>query len=160
QEILDGSGSATNPPARIGFEPGSRWHYSGDGYLVVQQLLMDVSGRSFPELMRKEVFDKIGMHESTFEQPLPSSLARSAAAGTHRDGTAVRGRWHVQPEMAAGGLWTTPSDLARLAIDLSLSLRGEGTHLLSAQMARTMLSAHFREGVMNILGTERDPDAM
>ena len=121
---------------------------------------MDVSGLSFPELMRKELFDRIGVRESTFDQPLPSSSARSAAAGTHRGGTAVRGRWHVQPEMAAGGLWTTPSDLARLAIDLSLSLRGEAGHLLSPQMTRAMLSAHFPDGVINILGTNRDPDTM
>jgi CubicO group peptidase (beta-lactamase class C family) len=160
REILDGSGVANNPPVRVGFEPGSRWNYSGDGYLVVQQLLMDVSGLRFPELMRKELFDRVGMRDSTFEQPLPSALTSSAASGTLRNGKAVAGRWHVQPEMAAGGLWTTPSDLARLAIDLALALGRKENHLLSPQMTRAMLSAHHRDGVINILGTKGDPDAM
>lgn len=159
-QILDGLPPATNPPMRVGFEPGTRWHYSGDGYLVVQQLMTDVSGQSFPQFMRTAVFEKLGMHDSTYEQPLPERRAASAASGTLMDGTAVQGRWHVNPEMAAGGLWSTPTDLAKLAIELALSMQGKANHLLTQEITRDLLTPQWKEGVINILGTKQDPDQM
>ena len=159
-QVLRGAPPATNPPVHVGFPVGSKWHYSGDGYLVVQQLMVDVTGEAFPRLMSELVFDKLGMRSSTFEQPLPGSMAAAAAAGTLRDGTPVPGRWHVQPEMAAGGLWTTPSDLGRLAIEIALSAKGRANHVLSQRMTLSMLSPHWDKGVINILGPPGHPDRM
>ena len=101
--------------------------------------MIDVTGQQFPELMRSAVFTKIGMADTTYEQPLPLNRATTAASGTLLDGAPVDGRWHVNPEMAAGGLWSTPSDLAKLAIEISLSLQGKANHLLSQRMAREMI---------------------
>jgi CubicO group peptidase (beta-lactamase class C family) len=81
-QILDGVPPATNAPIRVGFEPGTQWHYSGDGYLVIQQLVTDVSGQSFPEFMRTAVFEKLRMNDSTYEEPLPAGRTKAAAAGT------------------------------------------------------------------------------
>lgn len=159
-EILDGQPPANNPPMRVGYAPGSEWRYSGDGYLVIQQLLVDVSGQSFPDLMRSAVFDRLGMHDSSYQEPLPADRAGDAASGTLFDGSAVKGRWHVNPEMAAGGLWSTPTDLAKLAIELALSMQGKANHILSQTMTRDMLTAHWQKGVINILGTQDDPDGM
>jgi CubicO group peptidase (beta-lactamase class C family) len=159
-QVLNGESPATNPPVRLGFEPGSKWHYSGDGYLVLQQLMVDTAGRPFADLMRELVFEKLGLSRTTFEQPLPSELARSAAAGTRFDGTPVEGRWHVSPEQAAAGLWSTPTDLAMLAIEIALSARGQSNRVLSRSLAGEMLSPHVTQGVINILGTAEDPDRM
>ena len=160
-EVLDGLKPARNPPVRLGAAPGSNWRYSGDGYLVVQQLMMDVAGKPFPQLMRELVFDKLGMRSSTFDQPLPHALDSLAAAGTLADGTPVQGRWRVSPEMAAAGLWTTPSDLARLAIGLARAAQQAAAgHVLSKALAEDMLRPHVKEGVINILGSPEDPDAM
>lgn len=93
--------------------------------MCIEQLLMtDVSGVPFPEIMRRRVFEPIGMSSSTYEQPLPRERAALAASGTYATGTEVAGRWHVYLEMAAAGLWTTPADLAKLAIELALSTQG------------------------------------
>jgi hypothetical protein len=63
--------------------------------------------------------------------------------------------------MAAGGLWTTPTDLAALAIVLARAARGEGpAELLSHRLAGEMLAPHTTAGVFNILGTPQDPDVM
>lgn len=160
-QVLDGAKPANNPPVRLGATPGSKWRYSGDGYLVVQQLMIDVTGKPFPQLMRELVLDKLGMRSSTFEQPLPHALDSLAARGTSRDGTPVAGGWHVSPEMAAAGLWTTPTDLARLAIGVARAAQRDGAgHVLSGARAQDMLEPHAREGVINILGTPDDPDAM
>lgn len=85
-QILDGLPSARNPAVRVGSSPGSAWRYSGDGYLVVQQLMMDVTNEQFPQLMRERVFDRLAMRNSTFEQPLPPERASFAASGTLANG--------------------------------------------------------------------------
>jgi CubicO group peptidase (beta-lactamase class C family) len=159
-QILDGQPPATNPAVRVSFMPGSKWQYSGDGYLVVQQLMIDVSGRSFAELMRELVFARLDMRRTTFEQPLPNDLSASAAAGTRIDGSQVRGKWHVTPELAAAGLWSTPTDLAKVAIEVALSAQGKANRVLSRNRTVDMLAPHVSDGVINILGTAEDPDAM
>jgi len=160
RQILDGVPPATNAPIRVGFEPGTQWQYSGDGYLVIQQLVTEVSGQRFPEFMRTTVFQELGMNDTTYEEPLPAERTASAAAGTLMDGGAVPGGWHVNPEMAAGGLWSTPSDLAKLAIELALSAQGKANHVLTQTIAREMITPHWKDGVVNILGTKQDPDQM
>jgi CubicO group peptidase (beta-lactamase class C family) len=159
-QILDGQAPATNPPVRVGFAPGSRWRYSGDGYLVAEQLMADVSGETFPRLMKALVFDPLGMGETTFEQPLGPDRASQAASGTLASGAAVAGGWRVQPEMAAGGLWTTPGDLAKLAIEVALASRGQSRRVLSTPTAKAMIAPHWTKGVANILGSPQSPDAM
>lgn len=159
-QILRGEAPATTPAVRVTYVPGSRWEYSGSAYLVAQQLMEDASGESFPALARRLIFDRLRMTNSTFEQPLPKSFAARAAAGTLINGKAVDGGWRVQPEMAAGGLWTTPTDLARLAIELALAAHGRSHKVLSKQTARAMIEPHWRTGVINILGTGSSPDMM
>lgn len=160
RQILDGLPPANNDPMRVGYVPGSKWQYSGDGYLVIQQLMTDTTGESFPQLMRELVFDKLGMHDTTFEEPLPAARVPSAAAGTLMNGKPVPGRWHVTPEMAAGGLWSTPTDLAKLAIEIALSERGKSNQILSRESTDQMLRPHWTKDVINILGTSQNPDAM
>jgi CubicO group peptidase (beta-lactamase class C family) len=107
------------------------------------------------------VFDKLGMRSSTFDQPLPHALDSLAASGTLADGTPVPGRWHVSPEMAAAGLWTTPTDLAKLAIGLARAAQPDTAgQVLPRALAEDMLGPHATAGVINILGTPEDPDAM
>jgi CubicO group peptidase (beta-lactamase class C family) len=98
--------------------PGTQLRYSGGGITVAQQLIVDVLGQPFPKIMRDLVLDPLDMKHSTYEQPLPESWARSAATAHPSKNRPVDGKWHVYPEMAAAGLWTTPSDLARAGAEL------------------------------------------
>jgi CubicO group peptidase (beta-lactamase class C family) len=138
-EILDGEKPANTGPIRLEAAPGSHWKYSGGGYTVMQQLLLDVSRQPFPELLHDIVLSPIGMTRSTYEQPLREEL-RSGAATPHKaQGAPVAGGFHTYPEMAAAGLWTTPTDIARFAIEIQRSLRGDANHVLSAEMTKSML---------------------
>jgi CubicO group peptidase (beta-lactamase class C family) len=130
-QILNGESPANSAPIVVDFVPGSEWRYSGGGYVVMEQAVRDVTGTTFPALMRERVLGPIGMEHSTFEQPLPEALWDSAGSGYYASGTAVPGQHHIYPEMGAAGLWTTPSDLARFLIELQLSLRGESNNVLS-----------------------------
>jgi CubicO group peptidase (beta-lactamase class C family) len=139
-DILDGKKSTNSEPVVVDFVPGSKMRYSGGGFCVLQQLLIDVTGKSFPVIMKETVLSKLGMSDSTFDQPLPASQSVYAATGYDEEGAAVPGRWRVYPEMAPAGLWTTPSDLAIFAIELLKSREGKANRVLSSSMTRQMLT--------------------
>ncbi|MEO6526437.1 MAG: serine hydrolase [Gemmatimonadaceae bacterium] len=139
-QVLDGAQPANTPPIRVDLEPGSTWRYSGGGYTVMQQMMLDVTGQTFPDYMRSVVIEPVGMSASSFEQPLPTTLAAKTATGHSNQRLAVPGRWHVYPEMAAAGLWTTPTDLARFAIEVQQAYAGKSSRVISPGMARQMLT--------------------
>jgi len=139
-DILDGRKPANTPAIRVDLVPGSTERYSGGGYTIMQLLLTDVTGESFPQLLKNLVLDKIGMQHSTYQQPLPADWAANAASGYRDKGDPVPGKWHVYPEMAAAGLWTTASDLARFAIEIQKSREGRANHVLSRDMTNQMLT--------------------
>ncbi|GAB3958546.1 hypothetical protein GCM10028805_53080 [Spirosoma harenae] len=139
-QILDGTAPANTPPVRVDFVPGSRWRYSGGGYTVMQQLMVDVTGAGFPEFMKNKVLLPLGMKHSTYQQPLAPELAKLTATGHYNNRRVVEGRWHIYPEMAAAGLWTTPSDLARFAISIQKAYAGKSGSMLSQSMTRQLLT--------------------
>ncbi|GAA4436114.1 hypothetical protein GCM10023091_13630 [Ravibacter arvi] len=139
-QILDGTAPANTPPVRVDFVPGSRWRYSGGGYTVMQQLMVDVTGAAFPEFMKNNVLAPLGMKNSSYQQPLPPELANLTATGHYNNRSLVEGRWHIYPEMAAAGLWTTASDLARFAISIQNAYAGKSGSVLSQSMTRQMLT--------------------
>jgi len=106
----------------------------------MQQLLVDVTGRSFPDVMRTEVLQPLAMTRSTYDQPLPQHLTGNAASGHNPQGAVIKGKWYTHPEMAAAGLWTSPSDLARYAIEVQLSAAGKSNRVLKQPMAAQMLT--------------------
>jgi CubicO group peptidase (beta-lactamase class C family) len=136
-DVLDGKGNT--PEIRVWKQPDLSWRYSGGGYTILQLLLSDQSGVPFPALMRDSVLKPLHMNHSTYEQPLPEALRAMAASGYDRSGKKVDGDWHVYPEMAAAGLWTTPRDLAKYLIAIQNANLGD-TRLLSPKMTHAMLT--------------------
>jgi CubicO group peptidase (beta-lactamase class C family) len=137
-EILEGKPPATNPPVRHEAPPGT-YRYSSGGITVLELLLTELTGQSFPALMAELVLEPVGMRRSTFVQPLPEDLAGNAAAAHDEQGAPVPGRWRVYPAAAAGGLWATPVDLARFAMAIQASYSGERGSLLRQETAQEML---------------------
>ncbi|MGC2464335.1 MAG: serine hydrolase [Candidatus Acidiferrum sp.] len=139
-QILNGEKPANTDPIRVDVVPGTLWRYSGGGFVVLQTLLVDVTGKPFPQLMRELVLRPAGMLHSTYDQPLPKNLWPEAATPYRPNGDPVKGGWHTYPEMAPAGLWTTPSDLARVAIEVQNEYVGKSSKILSQSMARQMLT--------------------
>lgn len=139
-QILDGEAPANSSAVRVDVLPGSTWRYSGGGYTVAQLLMIDATGQDFPTLMQERVLAPFGMGSSTFVHPLPAEWLPRAAAGVLPDRTAVPGKRHTYPEMAAAGLWTTSQDLALFALEMQRALRGESEHLVQSR-ATDMLQA-------------------
>jgi CubicO group peptidase (beta-lactamase class C family) len=118
QQILDGEAPANTEAVRVVRPPGDAYQYSGGGYTLMQLVIEDATAEPFAQTMQRVVLGPLGMRASTFEQPLPEDRHAQAATGYRVDGTPVVKDWHVYPEQAAAGLWTTPSDLLRVAEEM------------------------------------------
>jgi CubicO group peptidase (beta-lactamase class C family) len=134
-------------------EPGTRFRYSGGGFMVLQVLLEDVTGRSFNALMEEDILRPLGMAASTFEPFRPPYEARMAC-GHHEDGAPVA--WRQTPGLAAAWLHTTAPDLARFMIAVYRANRLGETNVIRPRTARMMLTptgtAEGRYGALTSLG--------
>lgn len=158
-QVLDGEKPANTKPIRIETEPGSKWNYSGGGFTIMQQAVIDGTKQPFPKLLQETVLTPIGMRHSSYQQPLPKTLQSSAAVPYDRNGTAVPGGAHTYPEMAAAGLWTTPSDILLYCMEVQHSLKGKANHVLSQSLTEQMLTpglGHWGLG-LQIGGSSADP---
>jgi CubicO group peptidase (beta-lactamase class C family) len=139
-QVLEGKPPANTPPVVVDRTPGTAWNYSGGGVTIAQLVMTDVTHEPFPALMRRLVLQPVGMTDSSYVQPPTDNRANQVATGYLSDGKAVEGRYHTYPEMAAAGLWTTPTDLAKWAVALARAYNGEASPLMSTASARTMLT--------------------
>ena len=143
---VEGAERVANTPAvEVGWEPGSKYQYSGGGSTILQLAMSDVLKRPFDDIVTKTVLEPLGMTDSCLCQPVPASLVQDTAVANDlrkREGghgsDAVR--WHVYPELYAAGLWTTPSDLAKFMIEVQLSLDGRSNKVLTKEMVSKMVT--------------------
>jgi CubicO group peptidase (beta-lactamase class C family) len=139
-QILNGQQPSNVGPVLFARPPLAAFKYSGGGITLVQLLMSDVMKRPFEDVMRDLVLSPIGMKDSAYAQPLSPARDRNAARGHDRSGAARDVKWHVYPELAAAGLWTTSPDLARFGIELQQSLQGRSNRVLNRAMANEMAS--------------------
>jgi CubicO group peptidase (beta-lactamase class C family) len=138
-QILEGVIPANSAAVRSVLPAGRQWQYSGGGFVVAQLALEDATGTPFTELARREVLRPLGMKRSEYAQPASKEILANAAFG-HSDGAVIAGGYHIYPELAPAGLWTTAGDLARFLIDVQGAAKGRKGHRLSPSTAREMLT--------------------
>jgi len=139
-QVLNGQKPANTAPVRVDTFPGAISRYSGGGTTVAMLLVTDVTGKRFPDFMKEMVLDPAGMTHSTYEQPLPATRTADASSAHEANGQVVKGKYHTYPEMSAAGLWTTPSDLATLAIELQHTNAGQSSKVVSESTFKQMLT--------------------
>jgi CubicO group peptidase (beta-lactamase class C family) len=124
-QILNGDSPANTPAVKVNILPGRTFRYSGGGTTVAQLAIQDVMHKTLPAIAKEELFQPLGLPLSTFEQPLPSKLGKFASTAYPRKNLPIKGRFHTYPEMAAAGLWTNPTELANVVIEVQNSLKGQ-----------------------------------
>ena len=139
-QIFDGAEQSNVGVVRMARPPMTAFHYSGGGVTILQQLLLDTYDMPYAELLQDMVLEPIGMSSSTFQQPLPADRDRNAARAHGISGAAMGPKWHVYPELAAAGLWTTSTDLAKFAIEVQLSYQNHSNKVLTQASTSEMLS--------------------
>ncbi|MDX1495169.1 MAG: DUF3500 domain-containing protein, partial [Longimicrobiales bacterium] len=139
-QILEGHETSNVGPVFMEREPMSLYEYSGGGVTVMQVALADARGRPFEDVLRDDVLAPIGMTRSSFRQPIAPEHDRNAARAHGREGESMGPKWHVYPEQAAAGLWTTPTDLARFVLEVQRALRGDADRAISRASAMEMTS--------------------
>ncbi|MBN1185372.1 MAG: beta-lactamase family protein [Bacteroidales bacterium] len=139
-QILDGKPPSKTPAVRSELEPGIQYQYSGGGVCITQLIMTDVTNQPFEKYMQNSVLKPLGMNESFFIQPPPLEKKELLATAYNRDGSEVLGKYCIYPELAAGGLWTTPTDLAKYIVETQLSLIGKSSKVLSPEMTKIRLT--------------------
>ena len=137
-EVLDGKGNTDS--VRVYKEPGESWMYSGGGYTIMQLMITDLQGNTFPDIIQSAVLNPLGMTKSSFENPLPEKYHAIAATGYRANGNEVEGKLPIYPEMAAAGLWTTPSQLILYAKEIQQIYQTQQDGLLKAETVNEMLA--------------------
>lgn len=170
-QVLEGKPPANSAPIRVGSVPGTKTAYSGGGYTILQQWMIDVSGKPYEDFMRENIFAKLGMVSSSFAQPLPPAKWDLAAHGygyAMPDGKsfprdAMPWQWNNYPEMAAAGLWTTAGDLALFVIDVQDTYAGRSRKVISKDMVDKMLTPvpgnQWKMGLGLVLEKPGEPNA-
>jgi D-alanyl-D-alanine carboxypeptidase len=98
---------------KLDFEPGTRWSYSNTGYIILGRVVEKVTGKPFDQFLNEHILKPVGMTHTVFE---PKEGVTGLAVG--HTSFALGGREAAIPEAegwihAAGGLFTTPTDLAK-----------------------------------------------
>jgi CubicO group peptidase (beta-lactamase class C family) len=139
-QVIAGQSPSNTGPVLFARPPYQGFKYSGGGTIIMQQAMMDVTGTPFAELMQTQVLGPLGMTNSSYEQPPAASVHGILARAHGGRGQAMGAAWHVYPEQEAAGLWTTPSDLARVVIEVQKAIRGPKGDVLTQSAAREMLA--------------------
>jgi len=141
QQILDGKRPANTKAVRSLFEPGKKFKYSGGGITISQLILTNVTNSNYADWMQKNVLQPLDMTNSSYQQP-PTATS-NLATGYYGNGKPVTGKYHIYPEQAAAGLWTTPTDLAKYIIECQLAMEGRSKKVLSQSMMKKRLTPYI-----------------
>ena len=137
EDVLNGKG--VTPKLRRIRPYGKQYIYSGGGVTLAELAFTRLTGTTLREAFQKEVAEPLALKRTGFFQPLDEDLADNAAFGG-RLGLKEDPKhgWHYYPEHAAAGLWTTPTELVKIGIELGRSYRKGG--FLKKKTARRMMT--------------------
>ncbi len=137
-ETLNGVSPAKNEPITINKEPSESVRFAYASYVPIQQMMLDVDGKTFPEIMDELVLQPLEMNSSSFNQSLTATQLTKVATGYLLDGSIVEGGRHIYPSMASYGLWTTAEDYAKFIVNIQQTINGNRTKGLSKELTELM----------------------
>lgn len=137
-QILDGAAPANSEAVRPVFPVGTHFEYSGGGYTVLRKILDDQFSPDYDSLLQALVLDPLHLRQSSFSLPLAARF-RDHALGHDRDEKPLAGGYYRYPEKAAGGLWSTASDIARFILRIQQDYKGGPSSYLSKTSVQELL---------------------
>ncbi len=119
------------------FAPGTTPAYSNWATALAGYIVQRVSGMPFDDYVEQQIFAPLGMHDSTFRQPLPARLLPQMSLGYRRASEPPKPFEFIGP-FPAGSLSTTASDMARFMIAHLQDGELDGKRILDPATAQTM----------------------
>jgi len=139
-ELLEGKTTYCKEPIDVKYEPEIEFHYSDAGFCIIQQLIEDVTQKTFQQVMEELIFRPLKMETSTFDTEISVTNREEFSCGHNKNGELVDGKYPMYPYPGASGLWTTSSELAQLVLELMNALKGESKVGISASIAKEMIT--------------------
>jgi CubicO group peptidase (beta-lactamase class C family) len=124
-QILNGDEPANSSKVMADILPGTKFRYSGGGTVVAQLTVTDLIKKPFPEIIEEELFEPLNLKQSTYSQPLPTDFKYKTATAYPYKNQPINGKYHIYPEIGPAGLWTTPTELATIMIEIQKGLQGK-----------------------------------
>ncbi|HCA05751.1 serine hydrolase domain-containing protein [Chryseobacterium sp.] len=118
------------------FTPGTSFAYSGGGYVIIQMALEDTFNRPIAELAKEYIFSPLGMKNTTMTQPNEKGFPTNVASVHDKDGKVIKTGLPITPQVGASGMWSTPTDLAKLSIEIQNALRNKNNKVISHAVAK------------------------
>jgi len=153
-QMLEGKTPANNEAVATIFKPGTKQEYSGGGTLITKKILLDNIDPDYAALLDKMVLRPLGMHNSSFAQPLNKKW-KNVASGYDQNEKAINGSYYIYPEQAPDGLWTTASDYAEFIISVQQSLKNNPRALLHQSTAEIMLTPVLNDAALGVFVKEK-----
>ncbi|PGU00301.1 MULTISPECIES: serine hydrolase [Bacillus cereus group] len=124
----------------VSYEPESEFHYSDANFCIIELLLEDITGKPFNFLLEEYIFQPLQLKNSTIFSTEDINKLDTFACGHNKNGTVTNEKYPFYPFAAASGIWTTPTDLAAIVIELIHSLHEKGKLKLSQKTVQDMIS--------------------
>jgi CubicO group peptidase (beta-lactamase class C family) len=143
KQIFEGKKPARANPLHSESAPGLQFRYSNDGVAITQLIISDITKKPYEVYMAEAVLNPLGMNNSTFAQPPSKDLESKLATGYLENGQEVKGKYHIIPQQAAGGLWSTPTDICKFIIETQLAYEGKSEKILNQHMIKKQLTPYL-----------------
>jgi CubicO group peptidase (beta-lactamase class C family) len=137
-DVLAGRPPARTPAVRVEVAPGTSFRSGPSNYFVLQQIMCDLTGESFSDLLRELVFTPLELAGTSFDPDFPHTSGRPVARGHDTAGAPVADALLVPAEYAVAGLWSTAPDLARIAREIRRARSGASSKILTQSLATQM----------------------
>ncbi len=95
------------------FTPGEKWSYSNSGYVLLGYLSEKISGQSYADFVRENIFEPLGMADSGYDSNTAIILRRASGYAPGPKGPTNAGYIDMSIPYAAGALYSTTRDLVR-----------------------------------------------
>ena len=138
EQMLSGEKPSVDPAVSVVSVPGEKQVYSNPGYSVIEKLIEDVTEKDFNSVINALIFEPSNMNRSTFEQPVPDQIKESIATGYSNELEPYP--YKLFPFKAAGGIWTTPTDLANFLMTILEDYHSSTNSILSKRMTDSVFA--------------------
>jgi CubicO group peptidase (beta-lactamase class C family) len=92
----------------LDFTPGSVFHYSNSGYVVLGYIIERITGETYATFLQKNIFDPLAMHNTGYDSKYP--VLPQHATGYYKDYTKPDA-YDMSIAYAAGALYSTVEDM-------------------------------------------------